>query len=60
MKKKVKWYNDLQMVGTLLIFWPPVGIYGVYRSETIEPKWKKLTYATVITAAILLAALYLF
>lgn len=54
MTTKVKWYNDPQMVGTLLIFWPPVGIYGVYKSETIEPKWKKITYGTFALAFILL------
>ncbi|MBX2870668.1 MAG: hypothetical protein KTR30_01170 [Saprospiraceae bacterium] len=59
MKTKVKWYNDPQMVGTLLLFWPPLGIYGVYRSETIEPKWKNVTYATFVLAIILLATWYL-
>ena len=54
MKSKIKWYNDVQMVGSFLIFFPPVGIYGVYRSETIAPKWKKLTYGTVVLVAILL------
>ena len=36
MENKVKWYNDPQMVGTLLLFWPPIGIYALYKSETIE------------------------
>jgi len=60
MKTKVKWYNDPQMVGTLLIFWLPIGIYGIYKSENIQPKWKKVTYATVAFACILLAIIYLF
>jgi len=47
MKPKVKWYNDPQMVGTLLIFWPPVGIFGVYKSETIKPICKRITYAAL-------------
>jgi hypothetical protein len=59
MKSKVKWYNDIQMVGTLLLFWPPVGIYGVYKSETIESKWKKITYGTFALACILLAMTFL-
>ena len=55
MKTEVKWYNDTQMVGTLLLFWPPLGIYGVYKSEIIEPKWKKVTYGTLALVCILLA-----
>jgi hypothetical protein len=59
METKVKWYNDTQLVGTLLLFWPPVGIYGVYKSEVIEPKWKIVTYGTLFFVCILLA-MYLF
>lgn len=55
MESKIKWYNDTQMVGTLLLFWPPLGIYGLYKSETIEPKWKNLGYATVALVSGLLA-----
>ena len=60
MSTKIKWYNDPQMVGTLLIFWPPVGIYGIYKSETINPKWKNLTYGTLALVGILLAITFLF
>ena len=54
MKTKVKWYNDPQMVGSFLLFVPPVGIYGIYKSETISPKWKKLTAVTLALVVILL------
>ena len=57
MENKVKWYNDPQMVGSMLLFLPPVGIYGVYRSETIEPKWKKLTSATLALVGVLLVTI---
>ena len=57
MKTKVKWYNDPQMVGTLLIFWLPVGIYGLYKSETIKPKWKKATYGALALACVLLVTI---
>jgi len=59
MKTKVKWYNDPQMVGTLLIFWLPVGIYGLYKSETIKPKWKKTTYGALALACVLLVTICL-
>ena len=48
MTTKVKWFNAYKMVGTLLIFWPPVGIYGVYKNETIESKWKKITLSSTL------------
>jgi len=54
MKSKIKWYNDEQMVGTLLIFWPPLGIYGIYKSEIIKPKVKKITYGTIAVVCMLL------
>jgi hypothetical protein len=59
MNAKVKWYNDPQMVGTMLIFWPPVGFYGIYKSETITPKWKKLAFGTLGVACIVLAIICL-
>lgn len=59
MKTKVKWYNDPQMVGTLLLFWPPVGIYGLYKSETIKPKWKIVAYGTLALVCMLLATFFL-
>lgn len=55
METKVKWYNDLQMVGTLVFFFPPVGIYGIYKSETIKPVWKKITFGVLLAVGILLA-----
>lgn len=55
MKNKLSWYNDPQMVGALLLFWPPLGIYGLYKSETIAPKWKTTAYGTLILVGVLLA-----
>ncbi len=60
MKTKIKWYNDPQMVGSFLLFVPPVGIYGIYKSETIALKWKKLTAVTLAIVAILLMMTCLF
>lgn len=59
MKTKIKWYNNTEMVGAFLLFLPPVGIYGILRSETIDSKWKKLTYATLALVVILLIMFYL-
>ena len=60
MDTKLKWFNDKQMVGTLLIFFFPIGVYGVYRSETIEQKWKRATYFTIVLGGLLLANSFLF
>ena len=60
MDNKVKWYNEPQMVGTLLILFPPVGMYGLYKSEEIDPKWKKITFGILAMTGALLAITYLF
>ena len=59
MKAPTKWYDDLQMVGTLLMFWPPLGLYGVYRRNTIPKAWKHIAYGTFAVACLLLAAIQL-
>jgi hypothetical protein len=54
-KNEIKWYNDPQMVGGLMLFWPPLGIYGLYRSETIERKCKLVVYGVLVLVCILWA-----
>ena len=54
MKTKEKWYNKPQLVGTLLMFWPPFGLYGLYKSENIDSKFKVSIYGAHILAIILL------
>ena len=51
MKSKQKWYNRY-IVGYLLILVPPLGLYGVYKSETISDKWKKVTFAAFALAVV--------
>ncbi|WP_417237476.1 hypothetical protein [Bizionia paragorgiae] len=51
MENKQKWYNRY-IVGYLLILFPPLGLYGVYKSEIIPSKWKKATYAALAFAII--------
>jgi len=57
---KQKWYNSRQMVETLLIFWPPLGIYGVPKSENIPQKWKNITYGALSFALIGGIIIYVF
>lgn len=56
----MKWYNDIIMVGSLLFIIPPVGVYGIYRSETIPRLWKNTVYASFLVAFIIFLLIYLF
>ncbi len=51
MEPKQKWYNRY-IVGYLLILVPPLGLYGVYKSETIPVKWKKVTFGAFVFAIV--------
>ena len=51
MEAKLKWYNNY-IVGYLLILFPPLGLYGVYKSDIISQKWKNVTYAALAFAII--------
>jgi hypothetical protein len=44
MNKNKKWYNNKELVTMLLMLIPPLGIYGVYNSETIPSRWKNILY----------------
>ena len=58
-RHKTVWFNDQQIVGTLLLFWPPVGLYGVYKSEVIEFKWKVVVYTSFMIAIALLITTFI-
>lgn len=51
MKTEQKWYNRY-ILGYLLILVPPLGLYGVYKSETIPLRWKKVIYAALVFAIV--------
>ena len=48
----------IHMVGSMLLFFPPIGFYGVYKSETIRSKWKKLTFVTLVLGVLFAMILY--
>ncbi|PWH86184.1 hypothetical protein [Brumimicrobium oceani] len=59
MKTKIKWYNKPQLVGTLLMFWPPFGLYGLYKSENIDSKFKiAICGAHILAIALLIWVRY--
>ena len=51
-ENKVKWYNVSQIVGTFLLFWPPLGV-SAYTSDTIKPKWRKVVSGDLPLVSIL-------
>lgn len=58
MEAKVKWYNRPQLVGTLLMFWPPFRLYGLYKSENIDSKFKIAIYGAHQLAIALLVLVH--
>lgn len=59
MNIKTKWYNNKHLVGYMLICGPPIGLYGLYKSETITTKWKKTVYGALALVIVLLSIIYL-
>ncbi len=59
MEQSKKWFNDIIMVGSLLFIIPPVGMYGIYKSETIPRLWKNTVYSSFIIVAIIFITIYL-
>ncbi|WP_159038503.1 hypothetical protein [Brumimicrobium mesophilum] len=58
MKTKEKWYNSPQLVGTLLMFWPPFGLYGLYKSENIDSKMKIAIYGVFVFIIVLFLVIH--
>lgn len=58
MKRKTKWYNNQHLAGYLLICCPPIGLYGLYKSETIAAKWEKTVYGAFSLVITLLSITY--
>jgi len=59
MKPKSKWYNDISMLGSMLFFLPPIGYYGLFKSETIPTKWKKVGAVTLAMVGLVFLAIQL-
>jgi hypothetical protein len=55
MKNINKWYNNPIAVDFLLFFLPPLGIYGLYKSEILKNKITKILYGMIGFASLSLA-----
>lgn len=52
-----KWYNNTALVGTLVICFLPLGLYGLYKSENIDRRAKMATYIGIALGLIALGIL---
>lgn len=42
-----KWYNNPTIVDVLLFILPPVGMYGLYKTQSLKPKINKVLYGVL-------------
>jgi len=54
-----KWYNNPSVVDTLLFLLPPVGMYGLYKTNTIKSNINKVLYGFLGFISLLLTVIYL-
>ena len=54
-----KWYNNSTIVDTLLFLLPPVGIYGLYKTERLKPNINKVLYGFLGFISLLMVVIYL-
>lgn len=57
-KTNTKWYDNETLVDTLLFVFPPIGIYGVYKTKMIKSKITKVFYSGIGFISILLGIIY--
>ncbi|WP_310993164.1 hypothetical protein [Aequorivita marina] len=54
-----KWYNNPTIVDTLLFILPPVGMYGLYKTEGIKSNLNKVLYGFLGFISLLMVVIYL-
>lgn len=54
-----KWYNNPTKVEVLLFILPPVGMYGLYKTESLKPNINKVLYGFIGFISFLLIVIYL-
>ena len=45
--KNKEWYNDENVIDLLSFLIPPLGIYGLFKNETINSRIKKILIGTL-------------
>ncbi|SDX01105.1 hypothetical protein [Aequorivita viscosa] len=54
-----KWYNNTTIVDTLLFLLPPVGLYGLYKTERLKHNVNKVFYGVIGFISLFLIIIYL-
>lgn len=54
-----KWYNNPTIVDALLFILPPVGMYGLYKTEMLKPNINKVLYGFLGFISLLMIVIYL-
>lgn len=54
-----KWYNNATIVDTLLFILPPVGVYGLYKTERLKSSISKVFYGFLGFTSLLITIIYL-
>ncbi|SEA79567.1 hypothetical protein SAMN05421540_1264 [Psychroflexus halocasei] len=54
-----KWYNNSTIVDTLLFLLPPVGMYGLYKTERLKSNINKVLYGFLGFISLLMVVIYL-
>ena len=54
-----KWYNIEMLVDVLLFVFPPLGIYAIYKTDTIKSKANRLIGSLFGVASFMSAVLFL-
>lgn len=60
MSEAKKWYNNEALLGALLLFAPPLGLYGVYKNQSIKSVFKNVIYAAFIVVILLFVIQFAF
>ena len=55
---KEKWYDNPKLVDILLFILPPIGIYGVYKTNKIKSSIFKISYGLIGFLGFVLTIIY--
>lgn len=54
-----KWYSNSTIVDVLLFILPLVGVYGLYKTESLKPNMNKVLHGFLGFISLLLTIIYL-
>jgi hypothetical protein len=60
MESKQNWYNNEALLGALLLFVPPVGLYALYKNDNVKQSFKNIIYTAFLVVAIIFVIRFIF